>query len=127
MKKNLIEKWKETIESVAGIIIYCILRNYSNTKKVQVKIIKEPLKNEEKMLQTIVSTYYHNKQNFRFYIVDAQDVTEIFIYEDNMSSKNYNKTITIEERQLMTSLNDNEIKSYSDSIVGFLLANIEWK
>ena len=65
--------------------------------------------------------------NFKFYITDLEDITEIWIYEENMSRKNSGKVMKIEENNLMTSLDNKKIKGYENSIVGFLLANIEWK
>ena len=86
MRKNIIDEWQEKIESVSRAIIHCILRSYAHTKKVRVIIIQEPLK-EEKALQTIVKTFDDNEQNFKFYIRELEDTTEICIYKQTMSKK----------------------------------------
>ena len=126
MKKNIIEEWKEKIADVSRAIIRCILRNYADTTIVRILIIQEPLK-EDKVLQTTINTYDENEQNFKFYIRNLKDTTLICIYEQTMSKKNAGKIMIIEEKNLMTLLNNKKIKGYEDAIVGFLLANIEWK
>ena len=126
MKKTIIEEWHEKIESVSRAIIRCILKNYADTTKVRIIIIQEPLK-EDKVLQTTVKTYDDNEQNFKFYIKELEDITEICIYEQTMSRKNAGKIMIIEEKNTMISLDNKKTKGYEDSIVGFLLANIEWK
>ena len=125
--KELMEKWRQRIKSVSRTIIHSILINYANTKVVRASIIQNPLDDENKKIQTVINTYDENKQRFKFYVRNQQDVTEICIYEKEMSKNNSKRSITIEEKNVIKFLDKNKIESYEIAIVEFLLGNIEWK
>jgi len=127
MMKNIKDEWRNRIKSVLTTIIHSILVNNLDTKILRCIIIPKPSIVEKNILKTTIPTYDNNKQEIQFQLRRIQDVTEICVFEEKMSKRNIGKNITIQENNIIKFLDDNKIKNYEDSIIAFILANIEWK
>lgn len=100
-------------------------------KKLRVEIVAEPTKEDEAKFFASCTAWTYHEQDYRFYIGENSGETVIYVYQEDMSSRNAGESILIEADKPISHLERRgqyeQIRKCCDEAAEFLFANRVWK
>lgn len=112
--------WRKEMEESLQVVFANIFRNKNLKGVIRIIIAEKPL-DKKYYLTKCGKVLNEEGRTYKIYALQKEKLTEIHVFEKNMSKNNSNKFLTLEDDEQI----DEEQKIYyCKSIVNFLLANV---
>lgn len=125
------DRWNIDLARGFDLTIWKAMQSQQIRSKLRITVASEvPKKDEAKFFASCTAWTYH-EQDYRFYIGENAEETVIYVYQEDMSSRNAGQSILIEADKPISYLERRgqyeQIRKCCDEAAEFLFANRVWR
>lgn len=125
------DRWNIDLARGFDVTMWKAMQSQQIRDKLRITVVSEvPKEDEAKFFASCTAWTYH-EQDYRFYIGENAEETVIYVYQEDMSSRNAGQSILIEADKPISYLERRgqyeQIRKCCDEAAEFLFANRVWR